>query len=406
MTLINYKNIIVFILILLLLTRFYPLALATIFWGNVKNLVAVISLFALLIIFASQRKIKYPNRNFNFSMLVVGICLLLHSIIFSTETSITVLLWGLLPSWAIVTLVINVIPLSVFLAFFIRFQLFSLILMIIGLILLSLNILHIYSYIQLEGDNVLCNYLLFFSKKTDLIDELLVRPTGFYDEPGSLAYVTMLLLLLNKKYFDNKKVEFALLFLPLFSTSFAHVVTSFVYILFFCLKWKNVKWIFVFVMFLGGIYFYFGSSKMDNTTWMAIDTYTIGRIEKVLDGNDTSRAGGFEQGPQAFLKHLLGTSPETLEKEFPNIEVEVIWYPLAVYGILGFGFYYFPFFFIAFRDILYFKNNFPEFKFLIILLLNFIQRPFYLTPIYVVLIYILFYDKTLIPSGKTVLIKK
>ena len=61
-----------------------------------------------------------------------------------------------------------------------------------------------YSYVQLEGETILCNYLLFFSKKIDFINEQFVRPTGFYDEPGSLAYITMLLLLLNKKYFDKK----------------------------------------------------------------------------------------------------------------------------------------------------------------------------------------------------------
>lgn len=405
-TLATYKNVIVFFFILLLLTRFYPLALATIFWESKKNLVAIISLFVLLIVFFSRKKITLPNRNFNFSMLVVASCLLLHSVIFSTSSSITVLIWGLLPSWFIVTLLINIIPLSTFLSYYIRFQLFSLVLIVIGLILLSLNILRMYSYVQLEGETILCNYLLFFSKKIDFINEQFVRPTGFYDEPGSLAYITMLLLLLNKKYFDNKKVELALLFLPIFSTSFAHIVTSVVYILFFYLKIKNLKWLFAFLIFGGGVFAYFTSYETDNATWMAVDTYTIGRIEKVMEGKDTSRAGGFEQGPQAFSKHLLGTSPENLEKEFPHMEVEVIWYPLAVYGIFGFIFYYFPFFFIAFRDMLHFRTNLVELKFLIILLLNFIQRPFYLTPIYIVLIYILFYDKTLISRNEMDLIRR
>lgn len=55
---------------------------------------------------------------------------------------------------------------------------------------------------------------------------------------------------------------------------------------------------------------------------------------------------------------------------------------------------------------LHFRTNLVELKFLIILLLNFIQRPFYLTPIYIVLIYILFYDKTLILRNEMDLIRR
>ena len=65
-----------------------------------------------------------------------------------------------------------------------------------------------------------------------------VRVAGFYDEPGALAFWGIFALLFNKLYFDNKKIEYLLIFGLIFTLSMAYFVQLAVY---FYLFYKNQR---------------------------------------------------------------------------------------------------------------------------------------------------------------------
>ncbi len=387
----RWYNILFLILALLTLGTFYPFVYNYVLFGNYKS---VISLFALLVwilalLIYREGKLTLPNKSFNYIISIQIIFLFVWSV-FLSSISIRMQIIQLILGWIVTFLFINSFQSKYILKTFIKLNITSLILCIIGLFLVINQVIGLHSTVKYQGDFQIYNYIFFFIKRTEETS-LNLRVAGYYDEPGSFAYIVMFLLLLNRKYFMNKTYEYALLFLPIVTTSLAHIVTALVYLTLFYFKEKVLRNIIFACVSLLLIFL-----LLNNIKETAYGTYfwerTLGRIESIYNGDDDrSRSGGLELGPQIFFSNPLGTAPEVVEKKYPAFVTETFWSPLIFYGILGFPIYYLLILYPWMKQFERFSKQ--EVFILIIVSLNLLQRPSYLYPIYIVLLYYLFYNR-------------
>jgi len=200
----------------------------------------------------------------------------------------------------------------------------------------------------------------------------------------------MLLLLLNRKFLKNLKWEYLMLFLTIVTTSLAHIITSLLFITSFYLKIKKVKKIILLFSLLSLIIFTFKDSLLNSEYGKYINSKTFVRIESILNNEgDLSRGEGFELGQNIFKNNLLGSSPEFIKTRYPGYINETIWSPLIYYGIFGVGIYFLLFVYIL--KLCFKKNNKEIWIAFIIIVANLIQRPNYMYPIFILLLYYLFF---------------
>jgi hypothetical protein len=267
--------------------------------------------------------------------------------------------------------------------------------MVIGLTLFMNGYLPLISQFKLGNGQAVYNYGLFFTKPSWNIDNIgFTRTGGYYDEPGSLSYIVIFLLLLNKKYFKNKYWEYILLILPLFSGSLAHIINCFIYLIFFYFSPKLIKYFFLSFMTLIILINIIETYKKNYPFLEAFYDRTYGRVENIIKtGEDNgSRDGGIEWGPKIFDRYQFGISPVKVRQNYPDFVHETFWGPILYYGIFGYFFYILPFGYILIRCLN--KKDVLSFKFLILVLINLLQRPYYHHFMLMILIYILFFENS------------
>jgi hypothetical protein len=386
------KKFFCFTLALLSLGSFYPFVHSYVLFENRKLSITIffISLWLIFIILNNIYKIKLPNKTFNIIVFIQVIFILIWSFVLD---SISIRSQGvnLLISWFFLLLIINSIDVYYFLKAFIRINIISLVLCVVGIILVVLGWAELYSSHQYNSDRMIFNYLFFFIKREELMG-LNIRPAGYYDEPGSFSFIIMLLLLLNRKFFKNLTWECLMLFLTIVTTSLAHIVTSLLFIASYYLNTKKMKNTILLFSLIGIIIFAFKDRLLNSEYGQYINSKTFVRVESILNNEgDLSRGGGFKLGPNIFKNNLLGSSPEFIKTNYPSYVNETIWSPFIYYGAFGVCIYFLLFIHIL---KLCLKNNTKEsWVAFIIVVANLIQRPNYMFPIFIILLYFLFFTE-------------
>ncbi len=380
------KNWIYFIVIAIALGAFYPFVHNYIFFGSLKTIMSLVFVILWYIILSLQgKRFVLPNKIFNRIVFVQALFLFLYAIYFSVSF---ITLFYLVLSWIILCLVINTFSITFFLTKLIKLNILFSISSTIGFFLVSiglLNVLGVYEY--QGGEYKIFNFGFFFMKHKDVITD--IRPSSYYDEPGSFAFVVMFLLLINRKYFKNMRWEYALLLLPLITTSLAHFFTIIVFVLLFYLNKKNRVKFFALSLcfFLLATAVNYGALGED--TGKYFKRKSIDRIESLIAGEDLSRQGGLDLGPLIFKEYSWGYPKELVSANYPGFVNETIWGPIIYYGILGIPFYFLPFILIFVKSLR--TKNHIDLAALVLVLINFIQRPYYMYPLFIVLIYFLFF---------------
>ena len=337
----------------------------------------------------TKTKLIFPSATFNKIVFIQVFFLFFSGIILDSNSTFQVALTlGL--SWVILLLVLNTLPLVFFLKNFIRLNILVGILSVVGTILFALGYLRLYGIYAYQGNFNIYNYGLFFVKRTNELTYQL-RPAGYYDEPGNFAFVVMFLLLLNRKYFKNLKWEYALLILPLVSTSLAHIFTIIIFAFLFYFNKKHVAKLSFSIVTIFSLFFIINSfSNSESIEYF--NQRTFERFERVIEGgDDASRQGGLELGPKIFAEHHWGYSKEKVEQNYPDFVNETFWGPIIYYGIFGAFFYFLPFIYVGIKSIINKDKN--QLLILLMVAINLLQRPYYMYPLFIILIYILFFQK-------------
>ncbi|MFV8372674.1 hypothetical protein [Flavobacterium sp. LB2P74] len=387
----NKKNWLFLLLAFFALGAFYPFVHNYLFFGDLKVYISLFFLviwIALMLIFNKQ--IILPASVFNKIVFIQVIFLFFAGIIYDSE-SIFIQMLNLGLSWVFLWVLLNTITIKFFIKNFILANILSAVLILIGTIAFAIGKLNIVSEFKYQNTTII-NFGYFFVKKASEIDNQF-RPAGYYDEAGTFAYVVMFLLLLNRKYFQNMKWEYALIFLPLFTTSMAHIFTIFIFGALFHLNKNNIIKMMIFVGIFGVMILFFANTFSAEKSEI-LKEKTIGRFTDFISGGeDAGRQGGLDLGLKIFNKNSFGVSKEDVSRDYPEFVHETFWGPIIYFGIFGIGFYLLPFLYIGLTAIRK-KDKFTIFM-LLIVFINLLQRPSYIAPLYIILIYSLFFNENI-----------
>lgn len=202
----------------------------------------------------------------------------------------------------------------------------------------------------------------------------IIRVSGFFDEPGALAYWGIYALIFNKLFFENKRVEICLTMSLFFTLSAAYIVQIFAYLL--CFN-ANKKW-FVIVL-ISGLVMALTLNYVEGNEYLRY--LTVDRFE----GNAirSSRTELSEMAKGYFLSNpLMGIGARTMENSayMSDNPYEIP----AKDGIIGTLITYLPLLYILFKYITKKKVVFS----ILILGLGYLQRPFHINEMHYLMMYL------------------
>jgi len=212
-----------------------------------------------------------------------------------------------------------------------------------------------------------------------------MRYAGFFDEPGAFALYSIFAILLNKIYFDNKKLEYLLIIVTIFTFSLAFYIIIVLYYFLFSFKLRHLRFLLPFFFSISILYVFMINYDGDNTTIKLLNKSTFERF-KIEDNND----GSMEERVQSSLhdKKLFLENP-ILGVQIENITSGNNFYSIfAKFGFLGSLFYYA---FLVYFLLLIFKLKGFQLifymKIFIVILMNFFHRPEFSSALILLVIY-------------------
>lgn len=328
-----------------------------------------------------------PNKKFVIWILLSAFLYIVHSALHQDDFAATILYVEII---IVALLAENTFEGRGLMAVFLWFNVIMVISAIIGSVLYYMGILHpIGTEIIIGVDNAsMINYGFFLYKSSLEWDSLYIRTGGFYDEPGSMAFINMLLLIYNRKIYKSKVVESILLFGGFVTLSAAHIITTIFYLLFFYVKKGSSQLLFLMSVIAVVVFLY--NYESSNPIYDAIKEATFGRVTNVLSGADESR--NFDAGKAAFDEYFpFGASTKEIDNAFQATH-ESIWFFGARFGFIGILFFL-PVICLLFRS-LKFGLWSDETKYLLLLFINCIQRPNIFFPSYMLIIYFIWFSES------------
>lgn len=218
----------------------------------------------------------------------------------------------------------------------------------------------------------------------DVSNIRLIRYSGFFDEPGTFALFSFFAIILNKIYFENKRIELWLIILTVFTLSIAFYVSMIVYFMFFYLTRSNLRNIVIIIAVLSVASFYIIKNKEDESIGKLYE-FTFKRFEV----NDSGLTGDNRvelsmHDKKVFYEYpILGAGSTKMEIYGSNLFAV-----FAQYGIVGSLFYYaFLVYFVLQIIMMNNKNRYFYFRILILILINFYSRP-ELSSVFTLLIFV------------------
>jgi hypothetical protein len=254
-------------------------------------------------------------------------------------------------------------------------------------------------YINPDG-RPLYNYILTFSNYVIFMDSIqIVRVAGYFDEPGTFAFFIIHALILNKLYFDSKKIELILIVGGVVTLSMAFFISIFLYMCFFYFRLKALSSTLLLILAVASISYVVFDHDTDSKGIDKMYAMTFARFEKG-DNEDRFVSGDSRTEDMVLGIEMVKEKPFfgyglTYIKEQTNYGLHTIIGPIVTQGLIGF--------LVLFAHVLnicrvtYLSNRISKEKIdqmlcVFILLINYIQRPFvfsFYTYILLICIYVI-----------------
>lgn len=390
----SFSSFLFFVISIICLGCYYPcyynqFLISENFYGPIKGFSLCIFWFVWLILF-KRKIIKFPNGYFTVGFIIIELYLFLRTIIYNEISSFSYIR-TILFSYILVVLCTNTFVSKHYLKMLTNVMIVMFVSILLGLILYVTVGLKMYGMSVLFADEAIniLNFGFFFVKWGDTWSSDFVRPSGWFDEPGSFANVVLLFLIYNRVRIRSKKIEIILLLGGCLSLSFAYFVILTLYIMFFLLQRKYIKYIIVALFSIALFYVYEPTEGFGGYVW----NKTFGRVEDISRNEDSSR--NFNEAFAAFQDFFItGESNEVIKQKYPDATKETIWFMLANQGLFGSIFYYFFIFLIILKLGKENKMRREYWLLLFLFAINLLQRPVYLFPLYLLLIYYTWFDNS------------
>lgn len=265
-------------------------------------------------------------------------------------------------------------------SFFDRYDRFVMYMSIGGVIVffmvLFFGIPHLFSFANKDGRDA----FFYGLTSTNVQWGNIIRYSGYFDEPGAMAYWGIWTLIFNNLFFQNKKIEKTLMFCLVFTLSLGYYIQVFLYIL--CFKVRTVK---QFIIISSSVLIIVGSIYCASQYYSPLYTLTFGRMEITDNGEikGDNRSELAEKAKAEFEKSpIIGNGISRMNSlEFM---AENPYETLALDGIIGTIITYLPLLYLF----IYGNKNIR--LSLVILGVGFLQRPFHHFLIFYFMTYSLF----------------
>lgn len=209
-----------------------------------------------------------------------------------------------------------------------------------------------------------------------------IRYSGFFDEPGSMAFWGMYAIILNRLTAANIKIENILLSSIAFTFSLAYFIQLAFFLFWF--KIRSFKKALIFVIIIVTVII--GIKALEKTDYNIIYRMSIGRMELADDGTlaGDNRSNLMDNAVKVFEQYPVLGIGATNFSNLKNYSGDNPIAPLSMDGIIGFIFLYLPFIY----SLKFCIGNRIYIGCWIILCLGYLQRPFTCFYIYFVTLYI------------------
>ncbi|MEZ0450827.1 hypothetical protein ABTW24_04385 [Sphingobacterium thalpophilum] len=137
------------------------------------------------------------------------------------------------------------------------------------------------------------NFIISFSNTVyDIGSVRLIRPSGFFDEPGSLSFYLVILLIINELYFKQTFLKYLIIICGCATLSIAFYIILIIYFLLNIKSWFSMR---AFIATIGVcmLFLYF-ISKLSVEQETVLKRFTIDRLTSLFQDEVTST--GYNQG--------------------------------------------------------------------------------------------------------------
>lgn len=230
-----------------------------------------------------------------------------------------------------------------------------------------------------EKGRFIYNYGLTFA----VLDETSsLRYSGFFDEPGAMAYWGIYALVINRLFVKEKWIEIPLMVCLLFTFSVGFYIQLVIYVILFSISKKNIGSGIIMCGLIVISMFIIESTKGSNLDF--VYEMTLGRLDTMFGNTQDISLDNRSESTDLAYKEFLSNPIFGTNKLDQNIGNN-IYEPLALYGLVGTFFILFPFIWLLFSSI---KNkDYDTTKAMIVLFAGFTHRPFHDNLLYYFILY-------------------
>lgn len=137
------------------------------------------------------------------------------------------------------------------------------------------------------------NFIISFSNTVyDIGSVRLIRPSGFFDEPGSLSFYLVILLIINELYFKQTFLKYLIIICGCATLSIAFYIILIIYFVFSFKSWFNIR-AFIGTIGISMLFLYF-TSKLSAEQEVVLKRFTVDRLTSLFQDEESSI--GYNQG--------------------------------------------------------------------------------------------------------------
>lgn len=370
----NVKQKSVISIIVIMLISSYPFVFDRLFALPDKNIIYIIGVVGLLLISNAFSGLSQIPRTIIICVFIQMIIWLLFFVIHNDPTYITRIFFLL-----IVLIMLAAICDTKTLASFVQCNNVMIAIQSIGalvaFVLVAVGILSpLITTTNIDGRPL---YFLGFSC-TNIYLGNIMRPSGFFDEPGALAFWGIFALIFNKLYYDNKRIEHILIIGLLSTLSLAYYIQLALYVV--CFYTSNFKKnAFVILVIVAAVFFV---NKLGPNSELYNSTF--GRFQLNEEGQfRSSRYRLMDIAKDEFHKHPIWGEGASQINELEYMG-DNPYENLATDGIVGTITIYLPLLMVFARC----RNN-KKFVFsFLIIAIGYLQRPFHVNLMHYFMLYL------------------